>query len=303
MKNLTLVILAAGMGSRFGGLKQIEPVGPSGEFIVDYSIYDAKKAGFNKIVFVIKKENYKDFIETIGKRIGQEIEICYAFQELNNLPNGYKLKEDRIKPWGTAHAIYCAKDYVDGNFAIINADDFYGFDAYKVLADYLVNLSTDNKEHFCMVGYKVSNTLTENGAVKRGVCEEQNGYLSKITESKVENVNNEIVVSPLSGEKSFKVDKNSLVSMNMFGFTNNIFDYIENQFPLFLDKNKNNLLTCEYLIPEIVFLMIKSSLADVKILTTNAKWYGITYKDDKKNMVDAITKMINNNSYPKKLWK
>ena len=303
MKDLTLVILAAGMGSRFGGLKQIEPVGPNGEFIIDYSIYDAKKAGFNKIVFVIKKENYEIFKETIGKRVEEKIEVAYAFQELDNLPNGYELPNERIKPWGTAHAILSAKDYVDGNFAIINADDFYGYESFEILANYLNNLTVDFKEHFCMIGYKVANTLTENGSVKRGVCEEIEGYLSKIVESKVEKKDGQIVVSPLNGDDSFIVDENTLVSMNMFGFTHNIFDYIENHFPEFLEENKEDNLTCEYLIPDIVFDMIKKDMADVKVLKTNARWYGITYKEDKNEIVSAIQNMINDDIYPNYLWK
>ena len=299
MKDLTLVIMAAGMGSRFGGLKQIEPVGPNDEFIIDYSIYDAKKAGFNKVVFIIKKENYEIFKETIGKRVEDKIEVKYAFQELDMLPDGYSLPENRIKPWGTAHAILCCKDLVNGCFAVINSDDFYGYDSYEVLAKFLKEKSDD--KHFAMVGYKVANTLTANGSVKRGICEEENNYLTKITESKVEKVNNEIMCSPLDGSSSFIVPDDEVVSMNMFGFTDSIFDYLEKDFPKFLDENISN-LTSEYLIPDVVFDMIKKELIKMEVLKTDAKWYGVTYKEDKEEVVNAINEMVRTKKYNKNLW-
>ena len=292
MKDLTLVIMAAGMGSRFGGLKQIEPVGPNDEFIIDYSIYDAKKAGFNKVVFIIKKENYEIFKETIGKRVEDKIEVKYAFQELDMLPDGYSLPENRIKPWGTAHAILCCKDLVNGCFAVINSDDFYGYDSYEVLAKFLKEKSDD--KHFAMVGYKVANTLTENGSVKRGICEEENDYLTKITESKVEKINNEIICTPLDGRASFKVPYYETVSMNMFGFTSSIFDYLEKDFPKFL--------TSEYLIPDVIFDMIKKELIKMEVLKTDAKWYGVTYKEDKEEVVNAINEMVRTKKYNKNLW-
>lgn len=299
MKDLTLVIMAAGMGSRFGGLKQIEPVGPNDEFIIDYSIYDAKKAGFNKVVFIIKKENYEIFKETIGKRVEDKIEVKYAFQELDMLPDGYSLPENRIKPWGTAHAILCCKDLVNGCFAVINSDDFYGQESYKVLADFLNNKASDN--HFAMVGYKASNTLTANGSVKRGICEEENNYLTKITESKVEKINNEIICTPLDGRPSFKVPYYETVSMNMFGFTSSIFDYLEKDFPKFLDENISN-LTSEYLIPDVIFDMIKKELIKMEVLKTDAKWYEVTYKEDKEEVVNAINEMVRTKKYNKNLW-
>ena len=198
-KDITLVILAAGMGSRFGGLKQIEPMGPNGEFIIDYSVYDAIKAGFNKIVFLIKRENYDLFKETIGARVEPYIKTEYAFQELNNLPLGYTLPSDRVKPLGTAHAVLCCKEKVHENFAMINSDDFYGRDAFIKAYEYLSKVDESSSE-YGMIGYKVANTLTENGSVKRGVCNvDNNGYLTNLTESKVERVNNEIIASPLDG--------------------------------------------------------------------------------------------------------
>ena len=270
---MTLVILAAGMGSRFGGLKQIEPIDEYGHFIIDYSIYDAIREGFTKVVFIIKRENYDIFRETIGKRIEKKIEVEYVFQEIDNLPEGYSVPEGRIKPWGTAHAILCAKDKVDENFAIINADDFYGRDAYHVISKFMKNNNThDNILRYAMAGYKVKNTLTENGSVKRGVCEEENGYLTNIIECKVEKVDSEIIATPLEGGNSFKVLEDAPVSMNMFAFTKDIFKYLEEGFPLFLDKHKEDIDTCEYLIPSVVFEEIENKIATVEVLKTNAIW-------------------------------
>jgi choline kinase len=301
---MTLVILAAGMGSRFGGLKQIEPIDEYGHFIIDYSIYDAIREGFTKVVFIIKRENYDIFRETIGKRIEKKIEVEYVFQEIDNLPEGYSVPEGRIKPWGTAHAILCAKDKVDENFAIINADDFYGRDAYHVISKFMKNNNThDNILRYAMAGYKVKNTLTENGSVKRGVCEEENGYLTNIIECKVEKVDSEIIATPLEGGNSFKVLEDAPVSMNMFAFTKDIFKYLEEGFPLFLDKHKEDIDTCEYLIPSVVFEEIENKIATVEVLKTNAIWQGITYKEDKEKVVKEIKKLVDNNEYPKDLWK
>ena len=301
---MTLVILAAGMGSRFGGLKQIEPIDEYGHFIIDYSIYDAIREGFTKVVFIIKRENYDIFRETIGKRIEKKIEVEYVFQEIDNLPEGYSVPEGRIKPWGTAHAILCAKDKVDENFAIINADDFYGRDAYHVISKFMKNNNThDNILRYAMAGYKVKNTLTENGSVKRGVCEEENGYLTNIIECKVEKVDSEIIATPLEGSNSFKVLEDAPVSMNMFAFTKDIFKYLEEGFPLFLDKHKEDIDTCEYLIPSVVFEEIENKIATVEVLKTNAIWQGITYKEDKEKEVKEIKKLVDNNEYPKDLWK
>ena len=301
---MTLVILTEGMGSRFGGLKQIEPIDEYGHFIIDYSIYDAIREGFTKVVFIIKRENYDIFRETIGKRIEKKIEVEYVFQEIDNLPEGYSVPEGRIKPWGTAHAILCAKDKVDENFAIINADDFYGRDAYHVISKFMKNNNThDNILRYAMAGYKVKNTLTENGSVKRGVCEEENGYLTNIIECKVEKVDSEIIATPLEGGNSFKVLEDAPVSMNMFAFTKDIFKYLEEGFPLFLDKHKEDIDTCEYLIPSGVFEEIENKIATVEVLKTNAIWQGITYKEDKEKVVKEIKKLVDNNEYPKDLWK
>jgi hypothetical protein len=301
-KDITLVILAAGMGSRFGGLKQIEPMGPNGEFIIDYSVYDAIKAGFNKIVFLIKRENYDLFKETIGARVEPYIKTEYAFQELNNLPLGYTLPSDRVKPLGTAHAVLCCKEKVHENFAMINSDDFYGRDAFIKAYEYLSKVDESSSE-YGMIGYKVANTLTENGSVKRGVCNvDNNGYLTNLTESKVERVNNEIIASPLDGSKAFTVKDDDTVSMNFLLFTPSIFNYIEEGFPEFFDNNKDNLLTAEYLIPDVLSNLIKNNKASTKVIPTSANWYGVTYKEDAPGVKRAIQNLVDNHEYNDNLW-
>ena len=301
-KDITLVILAAGMGSRFGGLKQIEPMGLNGEFIIDYSVYDAIKAGFNKIVFLIKRENYDLFKETIGARVEPYIKTEYAFQELNNLPLGYTLPSDRVKPLGTAHAVLCCKEKVHENFAMINSDDFYGRDAFIKAYEYLSKVDESSSE-YGMIGYKVANTLTENGSVKRGVCNvDNNGYLTNLTESKVERVNNEIIASPLDGSKAFTVKDDDTVSMNFLLFTPSIFNYIEEGFPEFFDNNKDNLLTAEYLIPDVLSNLIKNNKASTKVIPTSANWYGVTYKEDTPGVKKAIQNLVDNHEYNDNLW-
>ncbi len=301
-KDITLVILAAGMGSRFGGLKQIEPMGPNGEFIIDYSVYDAIKAGFNKIVFLIKRENYDLFKETIGARVEPYIKTEYAFQELNNLPLGYNLPSDRVKPLGTAHAVLCCKEKVHENFAMINSDDFYGRDAFIKAYEYLSKVDESSSE-YGMIGYRVANTLTENGSVKRGVCNvDNNGYLTNLTESKVERVNNEIIASPLDGSKAFTVKDDDTVSMNFILFTPSIFNYIEDGFPEFFDNNKDNLLTAEYLIPDVLGNLIKNNKASTKVIPTSANWYGVTYKEDTPGVKRAIQNLVDNHEYNDNLW-
>ena len=299
-KNLTLLIMAAGMGSRFGGLKQIEPFGPNGEFIIDYSVYDAIEAGFNKVVFIIKEENYDIFRETIGSRIEDKIKVEYAFQKLDDIPEGYTLPSDRVKPLGTGQAILASKNLINENFAVINSDDFYGRDAYKVAADFLRN--TDDNT-YGMVGYKVINTLTENGSVKRGVCETDNGKLTKIIESSIINENGVITASPLDGRDSFIMDSEDLVSMNMLLFTPTIYPYLEDKFKEFMETNKEDLSSCEFLIPDVLTEAITSNYASVDVLSTTAKWEGVTYKEDKDDVVKAIRKLIDEKVYPENLWK
>ena len=301
-KDVTLVILAAGMGSRFGGLKQIEPMGPSDEFIIDYSVYDAIKAGFNKIVFIIKRENYELFKETIGKRVEPHIKVEYAFQELNNLPKGWNIPSGRMKPLGTAHAVLCAKDYVNEPFAMINSDDFYGRDAFIKAYEYLSNTDNDSSK-YGMIGYMVANTLTENGSVKRGVCEvDSNNYLKSITESKIEKIGNEIVASPLDGSDSFTVNSDDTVSMNFLLFTPSIFGYIEECFSKFFIDNKEDLLTSEYLIPDVVSNLIKNGKASMKVIRTTASWHGVTYREDTPDVKNSIKKLVEEGEYKENLW-
>lgn len=296
---MTLLIMAAGMGSRFGGLKQIEPVGPNGEFIVDYSIYDAIKAGFTKIVFIIKKENYELFKETIGKRIEPFIEVHYVFQEQENVPDFVKIPSTRVKPWGTAHAILSAKDVIKENFAVINADDFYGRDAYLKIAQFLKN----SDKNYAMVAYLVKNTLTENGSVKRGVCQNNNYILENIIECSIEKKENEIIATPLDKTKTLSIKEDTLVSMNLFGFTPSIFTYLEEKQKLFFKENENNLDTCEFLIPEEVGNLIKEQKVCVDVLTTTSTWLGITYKEDKPYLVKQIDTLIKEGLYETPLWK
>lgn len=297
---MELVIMAAGMGSRFGGLKQIEPVHSNGEFILDYSIYDAIKCGFDKVVFIIKEENYSLFRDTIGKRIEDAIEVSYVFQKNDNVTKWVKLPNERTKPLGTGHAILCCKDVVKENFLVINADDFYGRDAFLVASKFIKNMKNENE--FAMVGYKVGNTLTENGSVKRGVCESENGFLSKLTESTVSIENGKIICKPLNGSSEFEAYDDTLVSMNMFIFTPKIFDYLEEDFVKFFKDNESDLSKCEYLIPDVVFDLIKRKLVTVSVLKTDAVWQGITYKEDKDALVDGLNKLVNDNVYPDKLW-
>ena len=295
----TLLVMAAGMGSRFGGLKQIEPMGPNGEFLIDYSVYDAKLAGFTKIVFIIKEENYDIFKETIGKRVEPYIETEYVFQDDSNLKEKYKDLQTRVKPLGTGHAILCAKDKVKTPFAIINADDFYGRDAYMVASKYLDKI--DDK-HYAVVGYKVGKTLSPNGAAKRGICKEENGKLKDLIESSVEKIDDKIIAKPLDGDTEFIVEDDSLVSMNMLLFTPKIFDYLEEKLIKFLETNKNDLSKCEFLIPDVVKDAIKEDRVEVDLLSTNAIWHGVTYKEDKEEVVKAIDELIKEKVYPNKLW-
>ncbi len=299
---MTLVIMAAGMGSRFGGLKQVEPVGPNGEFILDYSIYDAIRAGYDKVVIIIKEENYDLFRETIGKRIEEKIKVEYAFQRIEDVPEGVKIPEARVKPWGTSHAILSAKKYVNEPFAIINADDFYGLDPYMKIKEYFDKEAGNNE--YAMVGYNVMNTMSENGSVKRGVCSKNDkNLLSKLIESSIEKKDDKIIATPLEDEDNpFEIEEDTLVSMNFFGFKPSIFGYLEDEMTEFFEKHKNDLDSCEFLIPISVFKRIEEEKINVKVLDTNEKWYGITYKEDKEELVNAINKMIEEGKYPENLW-
>lgn len=289
----TLVVLAAGIGSRFGGLKQLQSVGPNGEYIIDYSVYDAIKAGFNKIVFVIKEENYDIFKSTIGKRIQKQIEIKYVFQKNDIIK--------REKPLGTAHAIYSCKDVVEEPFMVINADDFYGYDAFEKGIDFLnTRLKKDN---YGLISYKLINTLSESGEVKRGICQDKDGKLVKITESVVRKEEKNIKIIPFDENiKPYISDNSERVSMNMLVFDKNIFEYIEEKIPKYILKAKDK-DTFELLIPDVISDGIKEKKFNVEIIETSSKWQGITYKDDLKEVKDYIKIIIDSNVYPKKLWK
>lgn len=300
--NKTLLIMAAGMGSRFGGLKQLEPVGPNGEIIIDYSIYDAIRNGFNKIVFIIKEENYDIFREKIGKKIEDKIQVEYVFQKLENLPVGYRVPEGRVKPWGTAHAILCAKNVINEPFVVINADDFYGNDAYRVISKFMEKENNSNKKEYAIVGYDVINTLTENGSVKRGICKIENNYLTSIDESSIEMKDNVIEATSLVDEKVYTVEKDAKVSMNMMSFTPDIFEYLEKNFIDFLEESKENPLKSEYLIPTVLAKGINEGYCNVSVINTTAKWTGVTYREDKESVVNYISELVKNGEYPNKLW-
>lgn len=302
-KDITLIILAAGMGSRFGGLKQITPFGPNDEFIIDYSVYDAIKAGFTKIVFLIKEENYEVFKETIGRRVEPHIKVEYCFQKNDNLPEGYSIPEDRTKPLGTAHAMLCCKDKVHEPFMIINADDFYGRDAYIKGAEFLRN-SEKGTNNYGLIGYLVKNTITENGSVKRGVCKvDENGKLLRLDESKVERIEGgRILAKSLCGDPEFFVEEDDTVSMNMLCFDPSIFKHIEENFSVFFDNNKDNLMECEYLIPILLFDLIRDNKVSTDVIKTTATWYGVTYKEDADSVKEALKNLVETGEYPNDLW-
>lgn len=299
---MTLVIMAAGMGSRFGGLKQLEPIDDNGNFIIDYSIYDAIKAGFTKVVFIIKKENYDIFRSTIGKRIENKIETVYVFQELDKLPSNFKTPLERTKPWGTGHAILCAKDYVNEPFAIINADDFYGREAFVTISEFLKNINNNMNYLPCaIVGYKLINTVSNAGSVKRGVIKTNNNVLDDLIESKIEKENGKFIAYPLENNTSFEVNEDTLVSMNMLGFNARLFDYLEKGFNEFLENNINN-LTSEFLIPSFVNELMHKGIMNVRVLNTSSKWLGMTYKEDLEDVKREIKLLCDDKIYPEKLW-
>lgn len=283
-KNATLVVMAAGMGSRFGGLKQMEPISSDGRVLLDFSVYDAKAAGFNKVVFVIKHEIADDFIEIVGKRIEKEIDVEYVYQELDDLPEGFSCPAERTKPWGTAHAILCCRNVINEPFAVVNADDYYGRTAFKKIYDEL----TSDKDDYCMVAFRLKNTLTENGYVSRGVCDVENGMLKSVVErTKIMDCK----FTEDDGETWTELAPDTLVSMNLWGFRADIFDYIERGFKNFL-KEKINVPKSEYYLPAIVSELIESGEKQVRVLSAEDKWYGVTYKEDKENVVAAIGDMI-----------
>ena len=301
MAKPTLVVMAAGMGSRYGGLKQIDSVGPNGEIIIDYSIYDAIKAGFSKVVFIIRKDLENAFKEKIGKKIEKIIETEYVFQDINfGVPEEFSLPKERKKPWGTAHAIYCCKNVINGPFVVINADDFYGQSTYKIIYDYLVN-SKDDFEYL-MAGFILENTLTENGTVARGICkvDNYNNLLSITERTSIKQFDNDIKYTE-DDLNWIDIEKGSIVSMNIWGFKPTIFSELEKDFKLFLCNNKDNILKAEFYIPSVIDSMIKQKKANVKVLVSKEQWYGVTYKEDKENVCKSINNLMGN-IYPDKLW-
>ena len=288
-KDITLVVMAAGMGSRFGGLKQMEPIGPNGEVLLDFSVYDAVKAGFTKVVFVIKHAIEEDFKEMVGKRIAKRVKVDYVFQETDVLPEGFTCPEDRTKPWGTAHAILCCKDVVKEPFAVVNADDYYGRSAFCEIAEFLKK----DPDEYCMVGFRLVNTLTENGHVSRGICETENGILKSVTErTKIVDCK----YTEDDGATWTELPPDTLVSMNLWGFNKDLFGFIEEGFKKFLAE-KINEPKAEYYLPSVVSSLIESDKKQVKMLIAEDKWYGVTYKEDKQLVVDAIGKMVENGLY------
>ncbi len=305
MTDMTLVVLAAGMGSRYGSLKQMDGVGPSGEAIIDYSIYDAIRAGFTKVVFVIRHSFEKDFREVFSPaRFGGRIAVEFVFQELDYLPEGYSVPEGREKPWGTNHAVMMAAGAVNEPFAVINADDFYGRHSFAVLGEYLRGLH-GSKDRYAMVGFRISNTLSDNGTVSRGVCsEDADGNLTSMTERHgiERRADGQVVfVDPADGSQQPLAD-NTPVSMNMFGFTPDYFAHSESYFKTFLDANAGN-LKAEFYIPLMVDNLIKRGVASMKVLPTDSVWFGVTYKADKPDVEERLRKLIANNEYPSNLWK
>lgn len=296
---MILVVMAAGMGSRFGGSKQTTGVGPNNEFIIDYSIYDAIKVGFKKIVFVIREENYDEFRNTIGKRIESKIEVCYAFQKIEDIPSDVSINVTREKPWGTGHALLSAEKYIDDNFAIINADDFYGRESFELLADYLKKCDKNTKK-YCMVSYLLKNTLSKNGSVSRGVCQVSDNVLSDIVErTNILYQDDKLVYID---DKTYEIPDNTLVSVNLWGFTPMIFEDANIYFKEFFNEN-NNLEKSEFYLPTIVKKSIDSKKGIVNVLETTSKFCGITYKEDKSELQNYILELVNNGVYPNDLWK
>lgn len=307
MKKPVLVVMAAGMGSRYGGLKQIDPVDKEGHIIMDFSIFDAVKAGFEKVVFIIKKENEQDFRAAIGDRLSEKIKVSYVFQELTNLPEGYVVPEGRVKPWGTGHAIMSCKGEIDGPFVVINADDFYGSHAFQVAYDYLTTHQDEEGIYrYMMVGYRLENTLTDNGHVARGVCEmDAQGYLADIHErTHIEKRGNGAAYTEDEGKTWIPISGDATVSMNMWGFSESILGELQSRFSAFLEENlEKNPLKCEYFLPFVVDELLKEGRATVAVEKSQDKWFGVTYKEDKPMVMAAIQNLKDQGVYPAHLWK
>ena len=298
MSKTTLAILAAGIGSRFGGgIKQLEPVGPSGEIIVDYSIHDALEAGFDKVVFIIRKSLDEDFRAVIGDRISKICEVAYAYQEMEDLPEGFSVPEGRVKPWGTGHAVLAAKDVLDGPFCVINADDYYGKDAFRKIYKALNEENTEEGEQIYMAGFVLKNTLSENGGVTRGICDtDDEGCLVGIRETK-NIIKTDDGAAAMTDDGLVELDPESLVSMNMWGFTTEFLKDLENGFPEFLAGIPAGNITAEYLLPTIVDGLIKEERASVNILRTEDKWFGVTYQEDKPAVREEFARLVKDGVY------
>lgn len=297
----TLLILAAGLGSRYGGVKQMDKIGPSGESIIDYSVYDAIRAGFGKVVFVLNPAIEKDFREIYEPRLSGKIETAFVLQEINNIPSGIEFNPERVKPWGTGHAVMMAKDVINEPFAVINADDFYGRDAYKVLSDFLITLS-NHQTNYAMVGYLLKNTLSDFGSVSRGVCSsDDKGFLTDVVERpSIVRKNGKVYYADDNTEVA--IDKDSIVSMNFWGFTPKFFDQLDKDFRKFITENASQ-LKAEFFIPLVVNNLIKSKEASIKVLKSNAQWFGVTYQEDKPVTIQKVKELVEKGVYPENLWK
>lgn len=305
MNRATLVIMAAGIGSRFGGgIKQLAPVGPNGEIIMDYSIYDAVEAGFDKVVFVIRRDLEKDFREVIGNRIEKYVDVAYAYQEVDDIPEKYSKKfAGRTKPWGTGQAILCCKDVVDSPFLVINADDYYGKEAYREAYRYLTESKNADNIEICMVGFVLKNTLSENGGVTRGLCEvDENGMLTRIVET--QNIEKDggsnAVIRSEEGDRV--IDAQSPVSMNMWGLRPGFFDILESRFDTFLDETREGDLKAEYLLPTLIGQLLEEGRLSVRVLKSRDQWFGVTYKEDREAVVNSVSRLVEEGLYPPKLY-
>ena len=305
MNKPVLVVMAAGMGSRYGGMKQIDPVGPNGQVIMDYSLYDARRAGFETVVFVIKHEIEDAFKAAIGDRVSKVMQVHYAFQQLDELPAGYTIPEGRAKPWGTCHAVLAAKPFINGPFAVVNADDYYGPEAFRVMYEYLSTHSDGELYDYCMVSYLLQNTVSENGSVARGVCQANpDGTLHSVTErTRIETYAGGIHYTEDGGESWTDLPGETPVSMNLWGFGKSFLEEADRRFAGWLDENlAKNPLKCEYFLPLVVTELLAEGKARVQLLHSADKWYGVTYREDKPVVVDAIARMTREGLYPEDLW-
>lgn len=304
MKEPLLVVMAAGMGSRYGGLKQIDPVGLHGEIIIDYSLYDAYRAGFRRVIFIVKKENADIFRQLIGTHIQSLMEIHYVYQELSDLPDGFSVPAGRERPWGTGHAVLACRHIIDAPFAVINADDFYGYDAYEQIYTYLSQAKDDSFFRYAMVGYPLKNTITESGSVARGICHVENDTLTGVEEHTCIEQHGEKIEYTDDGSTWLPLAPDTTVSMNLWGFTPSFMRELSERFPIFLkDALPENPLKCEYFLPSVVNMLLKENKAKARVLHSNDQWFGVTYREDKPRVQAAIRQLISDGRYPEYLWK